>query len=283
MNPELRQRLIGAIVVTALAAIFVPMMFDDPVEEPVRSVSELSIPQEPTLPSAEVVPPAPVAASEVPVDVTTEPESSTDNLSGSTGQEAGVLSKDELEAEAPSDEEQELAMESPVDDAGNADTPNVNKSKKIQTLDTGLVDEEPQTLAPSSVKQLTPKPATKPTVVKTETLPAVKPVINPVKPLPATKPVEVKSVEHLDKSVKSVTEPSRWFIQAGSFSKKENAMTLADNLRKQGMPVLLETIQVSGKGTFYRLKVGPELDKKRAAAMKSKLDQQNISTMIVGE
>ena len=47
MNQELRQRLIGAVVVTALAAIFIPMLFDDPVEEKIQVVSELGIPQEP--------------------------------------------------------------------------------------------------------------------------------------------------------------------------------------------------------------------------------------------
>ena len=32
MNQELKQRFIGAVVVTALAAIFIPMLFDDPVD-----------------------------------------------------------------------------------------------------------------------------------------------------------------------------------------------------------------------------------------------------------
>jgi DedD protein len=46
---------------------------------------------------------------------------------------------------------------------------------------------------------------------------------------------------------------------------------------------LLETIQVPEKGTLYRLRVGPELDKKRAAAMKDKLTQQNIKSMLIAE
>ena len=32
MDHELKQRIIGTVVVTALAAIFVPMLFDDPVD-----------------------------------------------------------------------------------------------------------------------------------------------------------------------------------------------------------------------------------------------------------
>ena len=44
MDHELKQRLIGAVVVTALCAIFIPMLFDDPVDNSGQLVSELSIP-----------------------------------------------------------------------------------------------------------------------------------------------------------------------------------------------------------------------------------------------
>jgi len=47
MDPVLKQRLVGAVVITALAAIFLPMLFDDPVEDAGRSISELSIPEAP--------------------------------------------------------------------------------------------------------------------------------------------------------------------------------------------------------------------------------------------
>jgi DedD protein len=47
MNQELTQRIIGAIVVTALAAIFIPMLFEDPVDNSGQVVSELVIPEEP--------------------------------------------------------------------------------------------------------------------------------------------------------------------------------------------------------------------------------------------
>ena len=47
MEHELKQRLIGAVVVTALAAIFIPMLFDDPVDTSGKTVTELTIPQAP--------------------------------------------------------------------------------------------------------------------------------------------------------------------------------------------------------------------------------------------
>lgn len=47
MDPILKQRVVGVIVITALAAIFVPMLFDDPVEDDSKMISELAIPDAP--------------------------------------------------------------------------------------------------------------------------------------------------------------------------------------------------------------------------------------------
>ncbi|MGR9099931.1 MAG: SPOR domain-containing protein [Gammaproteobacteria bacterium] len=47
MDQKLKQRLVGAVVITALAAIFLPMLFDDPVEKSGKTVSELKIPDFP--------------------------------------------------------------------------------------------------------------------------------------------------------------------------------------------------------------------------------------------
>ena len=47
MNDILKQRVVGAIVITALAAIFVPMIFDDQVSDVDLHMNELAIPQEP--------------------------------------------------------------------------------------------------------------------------------------------------------------------------------------------------------------------------------------------
>lgn len=47
MNETLKHRIVGAIVITALAAIFVPMLFDDPVTDADNFTNELTLPQEP--------------------------------------------------------------------------------------------------------------------------------------------------------------------------------------------------------------------------------------------
>ncbi len=47
MDQELKQRIVGAAIITALAAIFVPMLFDDPVDETGKKINQLSIPDIP--------------------------------------------------------------------------------------------------------------------------------------------------------------------------------------------------------------------------------------------
>lgn len=270
MNQELTQRLIGAVVVTALAAIFIPMLFDDPVDNSGQVVSELVIPEQPAV--VDTPPPVPSSVE----DVTPAPENTataTDSASENTDT-GSALSSQELSAEpedsvATPSEEQEFSQ--PTEEAA---VDNVDEPVQALDADDEAAVEKPVKKAPAPVVN-TVSPVEK--IVK-------KPAVAPIKPAPAVvKPVTVTPAKPAAKTVKPTPELVRWYIQAGSFSKKENAASLADNLRKQGMPVLLETIQVAGKGTLYRLKVGPELDKKRAAAMKEKLDQQNISNMLIAE
>jgi len=52
MDQELKQTIDRAAVVTALAAIFIPMLFDDPVDTSRAAVSEMTIPEAPHTPNA---------------------------------------------------------------------------------------------------------------------------------------------------------------------------------------------------------------------------------------
>ncbi len=47
MDQDLKQRLVGAVVITALAAIFIPMLFDGPIDESGKIINELKIPDAP--------------------------------------------------------------------------------------------------------------------------------------------------------------------------------------------------------------------------------------------
>lgn len=70
--------------------------------------------------------------------------------------------------------------------------------------------------------------------------------------------------------------PRAWVIQAGSFEKKNKALSLMEQLRNSGFKAFVKTAVVENK-TFYRVYVGPKADKRRAIAEKSKIDG-NFST-----
>ncbi len=47
MDQQLKQRIIGAIVMTCLAVIFIPMLFDDPIDDSAKRVNQYTIPAVP--------------------------------------------------------------------------------------------------------------------------------------------------------------------------------------------------------------------------------------------
>jgi DedD protein len=270
MNQELKQRLIGAVVITALAAIFIPMLFDDPIENSGQSVSELVIPATPVITgevSANKLPTnanqvlnAPDSGSENVINTDEETELSTENQSPS---ETPIADEPVTETTQKSDQ----AMDEPVNDGSS------------NSLDTGVVSETNQPTKPVKAKPQT-------NIIKQQSTqePDVEAPIVAVKPI--KKPINaevVPSENNLNKPAKPKTEFSRWTIQAGSFSKKENAVSLMETLRKQGLPVTLDTIKTASNTPLYRLKIGPTLDKKRAAEMKAKLDGQKIQSLLIAE
>ena len=75
----------------------------------------------------------------------------------------------------------------------------------------------------------------------------------------------------------------RWFLQVGIFGEKNNAISLQNKLRNQGFPTTIRK-EPSENGLLYRVRVGPELDQKRAEAMKVKIDKlNNIKSILSSE
>jgi DedD protein len=258
MNQELRQRIIGAIVVTALAAIFIPMLFDDPIDDSGQTVSELTIPDN-QVNIIEDVSPLPANAEDV-VKTTEENNAAIKNtpeLSDVQAPADSGLEPDQL----PRDGEEDMDDEEPANAA----------------LDTGEVDETPAS------HQRIPVPVKKPaaskplsSVATTKKMPDPATATAKIKTTPVVKPANA-SVAPTAKA-KPPADLQRWSVQAGSFSKKENALAMLETLKKQGVPVTLES-----RNSLYRLKVGANLDKKHALAMKAKLDQLNIQNMLLPE
>lgn len=70
-----------------------------------------------------------------------------------------------------------------------------------------------------------------------------------------------------------------WAVQAGSFSKRTNAIRLRDKLRKNGYPAFVEKITTKNINV-YRVRIGPEVRRVKAekiqAEIKTKLKLKSI-------
>ena len=283
MNQELKQRLIGAVVVTALAAIFIPMLFDDPVDNSGQSVSELVIPATPVNTGEESANKLPTGANQV----LSAPDAGSETVVN-TEEEAELSANNQPPSDEPIDEEPRTDTEEGVNEPDQPiDEPENDRSS--ESLDTGVIGETNKPaktkktipVAESSSRKPTPPPSLEDeAVVSKSKKPLKKAETSTSKSLEKVKPSSVATVS---KTAKSSPEFSRWYVQAGSFSKKENAMALMETLRKQGLPATLDTTKGAGKLPLYRIKVGPSLEKKRAAEMKAKLDSQKIQSILIAE
>jgi DedD protein len=271
MDQELKQRLIGAAVVTALAAIFIPMLFDDPVDTSGQAVSEMTIPEPPanTPNGTESKLPTDAASVEnadsntlAPAASVNPPAADLHPAGGIEKIEPGLLENAAADYEPPSEVELNADSETPPDE----------ESEIVQAAP-----------APEPAPPLGP-PARETSATAKSLTPEIR---SPVAEQPASpaaaKPAPAKPAENAVKPPpKSTAKFERWTIQAGSFTKKENAVSQRDKLRKLGFPAAMETLS-TGKGPIYRLKIGPELSKQRAIEIRNQLNQHSIKTIILAE
>lgn len=299
MDHELKQRLIGAIVVTALCAIFIPMLFDDPVDNSGQTVSELNIPA-PSVANTDTAAKLPGNAEQVlkstdPEPVTAEPPAEVienarvaEEMSEEPDKEhtpeslyaesEGYNSTEEPDAGLPKPQVKQV----PATDAAHKNLVAKAPAKEIDeeafANEPVKIKKAPETVKPAPIKDV-------PNAVVAKEAPRPKYEAPAIVEQAAPKPIN--SAKSLAAAVAEAKKPDapkmvRWYIQLGSFSKKENAISLWDSLREQGVPASMDTVQTE-HGTTYRLRVGPELDGKKAAAMKARLDRQNIKAILISE
>ena len=111
----------------------------------------------------------------------------------------------------------------------------------------------------------TPIDERSPPAPKTESeTPAVEP-----KPAAADKKVSTPPASQEPKS-DTPTTAKAWVVQVGSFSKRDNALRLRDQLRSKGYKTFVEQISTADK-TFYRVRVGPVVSRSNAVALQKEL------------
>ena len=75
--------------------------------------------------------------------------------------------------------------------------------------------------------------------------------------------------------VSSPSDPLvRWVVQVGSFSKSKSAEDLVARLRLAGLSAFSEKIS-SASGTVYKVRIGPELDRDKAAQLARKVKNEH--------
>ena len=94
-----------------------------------------------------------------------------------------------------------------------------------------------------------------------------------VEPLKPESTVENKPIEELPKPDLKLS-PSAWVLQVGSFSSDENAKKMRDELRKLKFTTFIQTAQ-SDSGKAYKVRVGPEVDRKNAEKLKQSLEKDH--------
>lgn len=259
MDQELKQRLIGAVVITALAAIFVPMLFDDPVDETGKNINALKVPEIPVKAQEVEIMPLPEKTEEIVAEETVAPKP--------------VTRATEIAAE-----EEEVAPEvvkTPPVRITTKDTVPVVATRKpaaaqAQQMAGDFDEAEAEAFNPVA-KQPTPVPP----VVETKQ----------VKPQMKTAPIKAESAESTTATVENVAKPvvagaaTRWYLQVGTFSQKANAVSKQDMLKQQGFAASVKEVPTD-KGLVFKVRIGPLLDKAKAQAVKAKLTQLNVDSFV---
>jgi len=109
------------------------------------------------------------------------------------------------------------------------------------------------------------------------------PAITQERVAPVATPLDTKIAEQKQQQAKRKEPPAQlksWMLQVGTFGSKQNAVKYRDELRAKGHTTHVIEDEVKGK-TSYKVRIGPEVEKKRIEALRDKLKQKGIDGYIV--
>lgn len=221
---RLRQRLLGALVVVALAVLILPPWMDG---------GGLKTPA--VLP----VPPAPVVAQPAQVAV---PKPSPEQQAALKNPPASFLSAEEPKPSVPT---------APADGAIPSGVP-LAQSESSMPTDSADAPTSPSAPPASTVKDRQPSSASVPQ-------PSPSKIAPPVESKPRT---EVASGADTSSAAKPA-KGEEWVVQLGSFSDELNARGLAKSVNDAGFKVDIYPL-FAKKGTVWRVRVGPFATREQA-------------------
>ncbi|MBK1640303.1 hypothetical protein CKO12_00080 [Chromatium okenii] len=253
MNDSAKKRLVGLVALVALAAVFVPMLFEERAPPPVPPLAnglledaELNDRLTADLPAADLPTP-----------------------------EATETATPELNTEALPEPETPTRMASSV-----ADDPDLNLDVGATIPDMDIAPppgrrettSRAETVAPMSASSA---PYSAPT--RSTAKPKPKPIVANVKPpTPKSKPTQAPK----EPKEKETEKKSSWVIQVASLGNAETAANLQNKLKKAGFTAFVEKAEVRGK-YYYRVRVGPQKNRAAAERLAARLrQQQKLDTLI---
>lgn len=280
MDTKIKHRIIGIIVIAAIAVILIPLLFTHSnrresevvlsahVPKPPRqsTLEEIAIPPDNTPKPAKVngdlatqalQPAVPqsntnaVVATPVPIKANPDNAVATNNAAVQTTVQTA---QSQQNANQNNNTTMMTAASSANDITNDATQPS---STPVSSSTTMTDNSEPTTAVPSTtISTTTVTPAAKPHYAKHERTHLTK-KLHAIHVLP-------KKIVH----VKPVA--GSWTIQLGSFSDKQNANKLVKKLRAQGFPAYAHVATTDGK-TLTRVYVGPEIKREKADATITRL------------
>lgn len=247
MDNQVKQRVIGAVVLVALAVIFVPMLLEKPDSDlgPVGS----NLPEQPDQTVQDRIEPLTLPeppAEEEPAQVVLD--QAPDAATAAQAPDAAATPPPPGAAQAPAEESTapvEPALPAPVTTAPIAPAPATTAPPAATAPAT-----QPPTAAPAApVQQAAPVAAA---------------------PVPATTPAKPVTGAQTDTAAKPL---SGWVVQLASLASKNNALALRERLRGLGYTAFVEET-TTAQGVLYRVRVGPELERANAETLRNRLEQQ---------
>lgn len=164
--------------------------------------------------------------------------------------------------------------DSPITGSNIPEKPETLQELAIQQPPAPPAGPEVDTDKPRLVDEATPP---MPPIEQTDTSPPEKPEAQAPATKPATKPAtEVKQppkTEEKPAAEKPTTKTRAWVVQVASFAERSKALKLRDRLRKAKYSAFVESVS-SSKGTRYRVRVGPVVQRIKADALKKKISKE---------
>lgn len=310
MDTSLKQRLVGAAVLVALAVIFLPLLVKGPAPDSGVSDVSLRVPPEPKAPDGTVTQDLPlVAPAAAPAgSVSGMPDSVPDaarapaadaaplaavaagDFAVSFGSYASAGDADKViaalsaaglpgyrEAVALGDRQAQRVRIGPFADRATAESARLRAGQvrsdveaKVVALDAAATATPAAPAAPAA-----PKPA--PAEPKIEAKPL--PKIEPAKPEPA-KPAVAPAAKPEPQPAKPANPAGTGFVvQIGAFASAPDALAQRDALRKAGFSAFTDSVP-GPNGTLTRVRVGPVMTRAEADALKAKLKAAGRDGMV---